>query len=87
MSDLTTLEGMEGGALTESQVRGSLAQSDRDSANLARDGKLAALKYSIPGAAGRSADRAINLKTLLEARAHYQGLLNQMPAWEVSHGE
>jgi hypothetical protein len=48
---------------------------------------LAALKYSIPGAAGRSADRAINLKTLLEARAHYQGLLNQMPAWEVSHGE
>jgi hypothetical protein len=84
VADLVTLEGLEGAATSEGQVRGILQQIDLDIANLARDGKLAALKYAVPGAAGRSADRAINLKTLLEARRYYEGVLSRLPAMETS---
>lgn len=84
MSDLTTLEGVEAGPLSEAQIRGILAQIDLDIVNLARDGKLAAVKYAVPGAAGRSMDRAVGLKMLLDARKHYERLLTELPAMEVS---
>ena len=70
----------------ESQVQNQW-QIDLDITNLLRDGKWSALKYAVPGAAGRTADRAGNLRALLEARAYYQGLLTSRPGWEVSVGE
>lgn len=87
MADLSDLSSVSGEQLTESQIRGILAQIDLDIVNLARDGKLAALKYALPGGAGRSADRAVNLKMLLETRDYYQKLLQSLPSWETSQGE
>lgn len=86
MSDLTTLAGQQGSPLTEPQIRAILAQIDLDIFNLLRDGKLAALKYSVGTSIGPAADRSANLQTLLEARRQYQALLSQLPAWEVSQG-
>jgi len=78
---------MAGEALTEKQIDGILAQIDLDISNLLRDGKLAALKYSVPGAGGRSTDRAANLNALLEARKYYAQLKERGSTWEVSQGE
>lgn len=87
MSDLNDLSGVSGTPLTEAQIDGILAQIDLDLLNLMRDGKLAALKYSVPGgAAGRSADRGENLRALLEARDYYRKLRETLPAWETSVG-
>lgn len=86
MTDLTSLTNLTGSPLTEGQIRGILAQIDLDVANLLRDGKLAALKYSVGSSIGPTADRAANLQGLLEARKHYEGLLAALPAWEVSQG-
>lgn len=84
VSDLTNLDELAGDALSEPQIRGILAQIDLDIANLLRDGKLAALKYSIGGTGGPSADRAANLQALLTARQQYEALLASLPSWEVS---
>jgi hypothetical protein len=84
MSDLTDLSTVQGGDLSESQIKGILAQIDLDITNLLRDGKLSALKYGIGGARGQTTDRAANLKALLEARAHYEQLLQSLPSWEIS---
>ncbi len=86
MSDLESLEGAKGDTLTEVQIRAILAQIDLDVMNLLRDGKLAALKYSVGGNAGATTDRAANLQALLAARQHYQQLLSTLPAWELSQG-
>lgn len=87
MADLNDLSSVSGTALTEQQIRGILAQIDLDVTNLLRDGKLSALKYALPGRAGRTADRAGNLRALLEARDYYQKLLLEKPSWEASVGE
>lgn len=87
MADLTDLSGVSGEELTESQLRGILAQIDLDIMNLVREGKLSALKYALGGAAGQQTDRAANLRALLEARSHYERLLAARPAWEVSVGD
>lgn len=87
MTELSTLDGLEGTPLTEAQIRGLLAQIDLNVANLLRDGKLAALKYSVGGTAGTVTDRAANLQALLAARQHYERLLAELPVWEISQGE
>ena len=87
MSDLTQLNDLSGEELTVSQIRGILAQIDLDIANLVRDGKLAALKYTAAGNAGIATDRAANLQALLSARDAYQKLLNDQPAWTTSQAE
>jgi hypothetical protein len=87
MADLTDLSAVAGDELTESQIRGILAQIDLDIMNLVRDGKLSALKYRVGGAAGQLADRAANLQALLAARTHYEGLLSAQPGWQVSVGD
>ena len=87
MSDLSDLDDLTGEDLTEAQIRGVLRQIDLDITNLVRDGKLSALKYASRGAAGRTADRAGNLRALLEARAYYERLLQALPAWIVSRDE
>ncbi|QDT47072.1 hypothetical protein Pan258_10990 [Symmachiella dynata] len=87
MADLSGLSSVSGAPLTETQIWGILSQIDLDITNLLRDGKLSALKYALPGAAGRTADRAGNLRALLEARSYYQALLTSRPGWEVSVGE
>lgn len=87
MSDLTNLDGVQGTELGTEQIQGILAQIDLDLLNLVRDGKLAALKYSVGGAGGAQTDRAANLRALLEARDYYQKLLDDRPAWVVSQGE
>lgn len=89
MADLNDLAELNGEPLSAGQIRGILAQIDLDVANLLRDGKLAALKYAVRGGAGVSADRAQNLKTLLEARRDYERLLRETeqqehPDWVVS---
>jgi hypothetical protein len=84
MSDLTDLSNVSGSDLSEAQVKGILAQIDLDITNLLRDGKLAALKYSIGGEGGRSTDRAANLQALITARRHYENLLMSLPNWIVS---
>ncbi len=87
MSDLPDLSTVTGSELTETQLRGILAQIDLDVTNLLRDGKLAALKYSLPGGAGLGADRAANLQALLAARQEYQRLLEALPSWTTSQAE
>ncbi len=87
MSDLTNLDDVTGQPLTEAQIRGILAQIDLDILNLARDGKLAALKYSTAGDGAPASDRAANLQALLAARKHYETLLQALPVWETSQGE
>ncbi|WP_417849061.1 hypothetical protein [Thalassoglobus sp.] len=84
MTDLTNLDSVSGSELTSQQIQGILKQIDLDITNLVREGKLSALKYSVPGKAGQSTDRAANLNALLTARAHYQHLLNTLPAWSTS---
>lgn len=86
MNDVAELSEVEGQPITESQIRGILAQIDLDITNLVREGKLSALKYAIPGGAGLQTDRASNLRALLEARQHYEWLLRALPAWEMSQG-
>jgi hypothetical protein len=83
MTDLPDLSQTTGEPLTESQICGILAQIDLDILNLLRDGKLAALKYSAPGA-GPQTDRAANLQALLHARESYQKLLHNLPLWRTS---
>lgn len=84
MDELINLDSVAGQELTSSQIRGILQQIDLDITNLVRDGKLSALKYSVPGLAGQSTDRAANLNALLIARSHYQQLLEQQPSWNIS---
>ena len=84
MADLTDLSSVAGTELSEQQVQGILNQIDLDITNLVRDGKLSALNYATGGQAGRSSDRAGNLRALLEARAHYQTLLENRPSWNVN---
>lgn len=84
MDDLTDLSSVTGEELTPLQIQGILRQIDLDITNLVRDGKLAALKYSVPGQAGQATDRAANLNALLTARAHFQKLLMEQPSWNVS---
>lgn len=86
MADLTTLDDLAGQPLTEPQIQAILAQIDLDIANLLRDGKLAAAKYSL-GEGAPATDRAANLQALLAARKHYESLLQSRPAWEVSQAE
>jgi len=81
LPDLSTVSGAE---LSDDQVRGILAQIDLDIMNLVRDGKLAALKYGIPGDGTRHTDRAANLRALLEARDRYQAVLHSRPAWRMT---
>jgi len=84
MADLTDLSSVSGSDLTETQIAGILAQIDLDIHNLLRGGKLSALKYAEGGAAGRSADRAANLRALLEARRLYTELQQSLPGWHVN---
>ena len=84
MADLEDLSSVSGGDLSADQIKGILAQIDLDITNLLRDGKLSALKYGIAGQGGQQTDRASNLRALLEARRHYEGLLRALPGWEVS---
>lgn len=87
MTDLPDLSTISGDELTPTQIRGILNQIDLDLTNLVRDGKLAAIKYSVPGAAGQSTDRAANLQSLLAARQYYQSLLTAQPSWNVSQAD
>ena len=84
MADLTNLDSVAGKELTTTQIQGVLQQIDLDITNLVRDGKLSAIKYSVPGSAGQSTDRASNLSALLTARDHYQKLQIAMPSWSTS---
>lgn len=87
MPDLSGLETVTGNDLTEAQIKGVLAQIDLDITNLLRDGKLSALKYGVGGTAGRTTDRAANLRALLEARRHYQQMLEALPSWNINVAE
>lgn len=87
LSDLSGLESVEGADLTESQIKGILAQIDLDITNLLRDGKLSALKYGLGGEGGQKTDRAANLKALLEARKYYEHVLKSLPSWEITQAE
>ena len=87
MPDLPDLSTVAGEELTPEQIRGILNQIDLDITNLVRDGKLAAVKYSIPGAAGQATDRATNVQGLLAARQYYQSLLASQPSWNTTQAE
>ncbi|QDT67064.1 hypothetical protein [Calycomorphotria hydatis] len=87
MSDLPDLTSLTGEELTDEQLQAILNQIDLDIVNLLRDGKLAALKYSILGSAGRTGDRAANLQSLLNARDHYQQLLESRPTISATQAE
>ena len=84
MADLSGLTSVAGSELTEAQIRGILAQIDLDITNLVREGKLSALPYRTGGQDGQSTDRAGNLRALLEARRHYESLLQSLPSWQLS---
>ena len=87
MVDLTAMDEVSGNDLTEEQIKGILTQIDLDITNLVREGKLSALNYSIGGQASRTADRAGNLRALLEARSQYQQLINSLPSWNLTSFE
>ena len=61
--------------MTESELRSLIAAIDDNVRDLMADGKLAAAKLSA-GDGGPTTDRAAGLKALLEARTHYQKLLD-----------
>ena len=63
--------------MTESELRALIAAIDQNVADLMADGKLAVAKYSA-GDGGPTTDRAAGLRALLDARAHYQRLLDAM---------
>ena len=84
MADLTDLDSVAGDDLSLPQLQGILSQIDLDITNLVRDGKLSATRYGTGGAAGLQMDRAANLRVLLEARSHFQRLVQSYPACEVS---
>ncbi|TWT42808.1 hypothetical protein KOR42_46120 [Thalassoglobus neptunius] len=84
MSDLSDLEHVSGDELTPVQIRGILNQIDLDITNLVRDGKLAAINYSVAGDSGVTTNRAANLQALLTARQYYQSLLNEIPSFQIS---
>lgn len=84
MAELQDLAELQGEEPTAEQILGILNQIDLDIANLARDGKLAALKYGVPGSPGASTDRAANLRALLEARKHYEGVLRDVEARQAA---
>ena len=65
--------------MTETELRELIAAIDQNVRDLMADGKLAAAKYSA-GDGGPATDRASGLKALLEARAHYQKLLDALVA-------
>ncbi|GIX05584.1 MAG: hypothetical protein KatS3mg114_1453 [Planctomycetaceae bacterium] len=87
MTDLTQLDGLAGQPLSVAQLQAILNQIDLDIANVLRDGKLAALKYGGGGEEMPAADRAANLRALLAARALYERLLREYPAWHVSQAQ
>lgn len=87
MSDLSDLNSVSGTSLTGEQLDAILAQIDLDVLNVLRDGKLAAVKYTLPGGAGLGMDRAANLQALLQARDYYQRLKDRQPGWEISVAE
>ena len=61
--------------MTDDELRELIAAIDANVRELMADGKLAAAKYTA-GDGGVSTDRAAGLKALLEARSHYQKLLD-----------
>ena len=65
--------------MTESELRSLITAIDDNVRDLMADGKLAAAKYTA-GDGGVSTDRAAGLKALLEARSHYQRLLDALLA-------
>lgn len=80
--------------MNEPELRDLIAAIDQNVRDLMADGKLATAKYSA-GEGGPTTDRASGLRALLEARSHYQSLLDALtgdaPAadcspdgWEVS---
>lgn len=92
MSDLSFLAGLEGAELQIGQIRAILNQIDLDVLNLVRDGKLAAVKYSVGGTPGAVIDRGQNLTALLQARAYYEQLLRShedqaAPAWQTQQAD
>ena len=88
MSEIEDFSSITGEELSVEQLRGILLQIDLDITNLLRDGKMAALKYRT-GKGGQTADRAGNLKALLEARSHYERLAREAVGddWSISRGE
>ncbi|MDA1211799.1 MAG: hypothetical protein O2955_04745 [Planctomycetota bacterium] len=84
MPELTSLDSLSGSPISETQIVAILAQIDLDIMNLLRDGKLAALKYSLPGHVAGSSDRGANLQVLIAARHHYERLLQSQPGWQIS---
>lgn len=87
MSDLSDLNDIDGSALSEPQLQAILNQIDLDVLNLLREGKLSAAKYHMPGEHGATMDRASGLLALLAAREKYEGLLRNLPAWQLSQAE
>ena len=65
--------------MTDEELRDLIATIDSNVQELMADGKLAAARYTA-GDTGISTDRAAGLKALLEARAHYQALLDARTA-------
>ena len=65
--------------MTDEELRDLIATIDANVRELMADGKLAAARYTA-GETGISTDRAAGLKALLEARAHYQALLDARTA-------
>ena len=78
MTELTNLDSISGEPLTETQIRGLIAQLDLDIANLVREGKLSAGKYNSPEG---SVDRQASLLGLLKAREYYEKLLQERGVW------
>ena len=65
--------------MTDDELRELIRAIDDNVRDLMADGKLAAAKYTA-GEGGISTDRAAGLKALLDARAHYQRLLDARTA-------
>lgn len=75
-----------GPSLSEAALRELLAAIDENVRALMADGKLGVARYSA-GEGGPTTDRASGLKALLEARSHYQRLLDELLARSAVSGE
>jgi len=78
VADLTDLSSVSGDDLTESQIRGIIAQIDLNILNLLRDGKLGTARIAENTPGGKDVDRSAAIRELRETRQFYVDVLQNL---------
>ena len=86
MADITSLDDIVTGRdLTEAEIQGILNRIDLTIYNIMDPArKWASLPYTEHGIEGHSKDPAKQLESLRKLRGFYEGMLNSVPAYQIS---